>query len=130
MSPPFLRQKNITPEISNNQFSFFDVGCFLFSKKGRERALACVAHQINKFYVRTAYFFWGGDFLWRGALGERRGECFFPSLLLLFLFFFFLSLFPFAFFFSYVCLYGLHCLIWLVWLALLDLAQWREQRKY
>ena len=59
MSPPFLRQKNITPEISNTQFSFFDVGCFLFSKKGRERALACVAHQINKFYVRTACFFGG-----------------------------------------------------------------------
>ena len=57
--PPFLRKKDITPEISNNQFFFFDVGCFLFSKKGRKRALACVAHQINKFYVRTACFFEG-----------------------------------------------------------------------
>ena len=24
--------------------------------------------KVNKFYVRTAYFFGGGDFLWRGAL--------------------------------------------------------------
>ena len=73
----FSAKKDITPEISNKQFFFVGVGCFLFSKKGRKRALACVPHQINKFYVRTAYLFWGGDFLWRGALGERRGECFF-----------------------------------------------------
>ena len=52
-------KKDITPEISNKQFFFFGVGCFLFSKKGRKRALACVAHQINKFYVRTACFFGG-----------------------------------------------------------------------
>ena len=29
--PPFLRKKDITPEISNNQFFFFGVGCFLVS---------------------------------------------------------------------------------------------------
>ena len=120
ISPPFLRKKDITPEISNNQFSFFGVGCFLFSKKGRKRALACVPHQINKFYVRTACFFGGVIFCGEELWEKGGGSVFFCFLLLLLLFFFFLSLFPFAFIFSYVCLYGLHCLIWLAWLALLD----------
>ena len=41
MSPPFLRQKNITPEIFNKQDFFFDVSCFLFSKR-EERGLSYI----------------------------------------------------------------------------------------
>ena len=113
MSPPFLRPKNITPEISNTQFSFFDVGCFLFSKKGRERALACVAHQSKQILCKDRILFFGGVIFCGEGLWEKgRGECFFcfPLLLLFFL----LSVsFPF-------CLRFLLCL--LVWLALFDLA--------
>ena len=47
-----------------------------FSQKGkreREKGLWPVSHvKVNKFYVRTAYLFWGGDFLWRGALREKK----------------------------------------------------------
>ena len=72
------------------------VSCFLFSKKGRERALACVAHQINKFCVRTAYFFGGVIFCGEELLekgGEKGGGsvffvffCFFSCFFLLFAF--------------------------------------------
>ena len=67
--------------------------------------------KVNKFYVRTAYFFGGGDFLWRGALGEREGGVFFL--------FSSSSFFLLSVSFSF-CLCFLLCL--LVWLALFDLA--------
>ena len=111
ISPPFLRKKDITPEISNNQFFFVGVGCFLFSKKGRKRALACVPHQINKFYVRTAYLFWGvifcGEELWEKGGGS------------VFLFSSASSLFNLSVSFPF-CLYFLLCL--LVCLDLFDFA--------
>ena len=81
-------------------------------------ALACVAQQSKQILCKDRILFLGGVIFCGEGLWEKgRGSVFFVFFFFFF-FFFFLSLFPFAFVFSYVCLYGLHCLIWLEWLAL------------
>ena len=87
-------------------------------KEGFRQALACVAHQSKQILCKDRILFWGGDFLWRGAPGERRGGVFFCFRLLLLLFFSSFCLFSLSPLFSLMSacivwfgLYGLYCLI-------------------
>ena len=78
-SPPslllFCEKKTSLQKFLITNFPFLMSAAF-FSQKGkreREKGLWPVSHvKVNKFYVRTAYLFWGGDFLWRGALREKK----------------------------------------------------------
>ena len=40
---------------------------------GRRWALACAAHQVKQILCKGSVVFLWGEFLWRGALGEREG---------------------------------------------------------
>ena len=42
--------------------------------RGGRWALACAAHQIKQILCKGSIVFLGGEFLWRGALGEREGR--------------------------------------------------------
>ena len=37
-------------------------------------ALACAARQVKQILCKGSIVFLGGEFLWRGALGEREGR--------------------------------------------------------
>ena len=106
----FSATKNITPEFFNKKDFFFDVGCFLFSKR-EERGLWPVSHiKVNKFYIRTAYFFGGVIFCGEELWEKGGGSVFF----LFFCFFFFFVLLSVSFPFRLCFLLGL--------LVLFDLA--------
>ena len=47
----------------------------------------CAAHQSKQVLCKDNIVFLGGEFLWRGTPGERRGECFFVFFCFFFSFF-------------------------------------------
>ena len=76
MSPPFLRQKTSLQKFLIKNISFFWCRLPSFLTKGeKKRGLWPVPHiRVNKFYVRTAYFFGGvifcGEELWEKGGGS------------------------------------------------------------
>ena len=90
-------------------------------------ALACVAQQSKQILCKDRILFWGGDFLWRGAPGERRGECFFVFVCFFFSFFLLSVSFPFrlCFLLCLLVLFGLACMACIAWFRSMA-----EQRKY